>query len=208
MKNFLIFVVVAMLAACSFPKTPGEGSLMNGTRQYRPELFNSGARGQVIIQLSDTASKGGIFGKKYKKYAAFKNVQTGEAHYLTTSKQGGLDAAMLPIGKYQMTNLFLQFVTTRTYRQGNVQITETIIEKHEHFEGNSKITFDVKPGEITYIGNLELIKGDNKVDDEGAKISNTFKIADKSAEIEPDDREEFEKELGGKFIVRLMTSTK
>jgi hypothetical protein len=209
MKKLILFAAALALGACAFPSTPSEGDLVAGTRQYRPELFASGARGQVIMSISDNVSSSGFFGKKYRDVAAFKNVQNGTAFYLD-AKLGDKDfaAAMLPIGKYEITNLYMEYIYTTTQRNGNTTIITTNIETHSHFEGKNKITFDVKPGEVAYLGNIELVKGENAVDNEGAKLADTFKITDDSAGIPDARKTEWEKEFGRPFIVRLPSVNK
>jgi len=205
----ILFLLFA-LSACAFPSTPGDVNLVGATKQYRAKLFESGARGQVVVQLADNVSTGGFFGKKYRNVMAFKNVQSGEVLFLQSrqDKQEEFDTAMLPIGKYEITNLYLEYVTVRTYQQGNMRVTETNVEKHEHFQRPYTITFDVKPGEVSYIGRIELVKGDNVVDPEGAKMTNTFKIIDKSAEIPDELRQKWETEFGRPLTVNLAVAKK
>lgn len=209
MKRFLAIITLFGLAACAFPRTPDESDLLNGAKQFRPELFNSGARGQVIASISDNASSSGFFGKKYRDVVAFKNLQSGAVSYLATRiEDKDYDAAMLPIGKYQVVNLYMEYIYTTTQHTRNATITTTHVEKHEHFEGNKKITFDVKPGEVTYLGHIDLIKSDNAVDKEGAKIVNAFKISDKSADIPSSQKQTWEKEFGKPFVARMMSAAK
>jgi len=204
MRRLSFAIVAFVLAGCAFPSTPSETNLIAGAMQFQPELFDSGARGEIIVSLSDNVSKSGFFGKIYSNNFAFKNLQNGNVYYIKTNVKGDMfKTAMLPIGKYQATNLYLEYIYTRTYRQGNTTVTETIIERHEHFEGNNKITFDVKPGEVAYIGHIELVKGENRVDAEGAKIANHFKLSDKSSEIPEESRAEWEQKFGRPFVVRL-----
>ncbi|MDR2268827.1 MAG: hypothetical protein LBD94_01430 [Rickettsiales bacterium] len=203
MKKLCLLVMTAGLAACAFPYTPRDGDLLNGAKQFQPELFESGARGQAIVFLSDNVSKGGFFGKKYRNVIAFKNLQSGAVFYLETKLDDkDFDTAMLPVGKYAVANLYMEYIYTTTYRQGNTTVVETHIEKHEHFEGNKKITFEIKPREVAYLGHIEILKGDNVADKEGATVANGFKITDKSADIPEDQKQKWKKKFGVDFVAR------
>ena len=207
-KLSMLFALCSLLSACTFPLTPGEGNLLNGSKQHRAELFESGARGQVIVSMTDNISSDGFFfGKKYEQKVSFKNLGSAEVFHLSTklgSKE--FDTAMLPIGDYEVTNLYLQYVYTTTHRQGNAMVTTTHIETIEHFENNNKVQFSVKPAEVAYLGNIELIKADNKVDAEGKRALNSFKITDESAKISDKQKSKWEKEFGKPLVVRLAAS--
>lgn len=77
-KLFLILSVCLTLVGCAFPQTPNESDLLRASRQFRPALFNSGARGVVITSLSDNVSDDGFFGANYNDIVAFKNIKTNE----------------------------------------------------------------------------------------------------------------------------------
>lgn len=204
MKKLMIIFVMLGLAACTFPHKPTEGSLLNGAKQYRPEMLESGARGVVIVSMTDNVSKDGFFGKNYENVVAFKNMQSGEIYHLKTKLDSrAYDTAMLPIGDYQVTNLYLQYVYTTTQQSGNTTITRTHVETVEHFEGNKKITFKVKPGAVTYIGNIELVKSENKVNADGTHPVNTFKIEDRSAKIPQKQKTKWENEFGQSYVVNI-----
>jgi hypothetical protein len=206
MKKLLFLLPATYLCACTFPITPGEGNLLAGTKQFQPELFNYGARGVVIASMTDNVSDDGFFGKEYDDVMAFKNIKTGEVYSLTTHiGDNEFDYAMLPIGEYQITNLYLQYVYTTTQQIGNTTQTTTHIETVEHFENDKIITFNVLPGTVSYIGNIELVQSDNTVSNDGRVSGNSFNITDKSAEISDAQKSEWMDEFGKNYIVKTAT---
>ncbi|MDR0726669.1 MAG: hypothetical protein LBF37_01245 [Rickettsiales bacterium] len=206
MKKIILGFCVLGLCACAFPNTPGEGNLLNGSKEFREPLFESGARGEVIISMSDNVSDDGWFGKNYENVVSFKNMQSGEVYSLKT-KLGDkeYDWAMLPIGEYEVTNLYLQYTYTTSQQVGNTTHTTTHIETLEDFQGKSKIRFNVKPGVVSYIGNIELIMPENKIDLDGRYASRTFKIEDCGAKISDKQKKKWEKEFGQSYVVNLAT---
>ena len=203
--NKLFGIVGLMgLCACAFPSTPGEGNLLNGSKQFKSELFQSGARGEIVVQMSDNVSSDGFFGIDYDNMIAFKNTQSGEVFFLKMDSCG-YDWAMLPVGQYQVTNLYLQSSYTTQYQFGNTTHVQTHIERIEHFEGNDKIVFNVKPGTVSYIGHFNLIKPDNKVAKDGKINVNTYKITDDSAKIPEKMKSKWFKEFGQNYVVGLAT---
>lgn len=206
MKKILLLTLALALGACTFPSTPTETNLLNGAKQHRAELFESGARGEVILSMSDNVSDDGWFGKNYENKVAFKNIHTGEMYFLRTKLDDrDYDWAMLPIGEYEVTNLYLEYVYTTSERQGNMTVVTTHVETIAHFEGGKNIRFRIKPGEITYVGNFEMVKAENKVDAEGRHPTNSFKIEDRSAKIPERQKKIWEKEFGRDYVVRLAT---
>jgi hypothetical protein len=206
MKKLILCAGMLGLCACAFPNTPGEGNLLNGSKKFQADLFESGARGEVVVSMSDNVSDDGWFGKNYENVVAFKNLQSGEVYSMKT-KMGGndYDWAMLPVGEYQVTNLYLQYVYTTTQHVGNTTYVTTHVDTIENFEGNRKIHFNVKPGVVSYIGNLELIMPDNKIDRDGRYASRTFKIEDRSAKIPDQQKKKWDKEFGQNYVVNLAT---
>lgn len=203
-KLFLMLIVCLTVVGCAFPQTPNESDLLRGSRQFRSALFNSGARGVVITSLSDNVSDDGFFGVNYNDIIAFKNVKTNEVFYMSTILGGNkYDTAMLPIGTYEVTNLYLQYIYTTTEYYGNTQVTRTVVETDEHYEGDSKIRFMVRPQEITYIGHFALNRTDNEVTADGHVKANSFSIIDKSAEISGNQKNDWYKQFGQDFVVRL-----
>jgi hypothetical protein len=207
MKKLVSGTMLLGLCACAFPGTPYEGNLLNGSKQFRRELFDSGARGEIILSMSDNVSNDGWFGKKYENIIAFKNLQTGEVYNLRTkSGDNEYDWAMLPIGGYQVTNLYLQYVYTTSDRVGNTTRVTTHVETLEHFEGDSKVRFNVKPGIVSYIGNFEMIMPENKVDPDGRYALRSFKIQDLGDKISDGQKKKWEREFGKGFVVDLATA--
>lgn len=203
-KLFLILVVCLAAAGCACPQTPNESDLLRASRQFRPALFESGARGVVIASLSDNVSDDGFFGVNYNNIMAFRNIKTNEVFYMSTILDGNkYDTAMLPIGTYEVTNLYLQYIYTTTEQYGNTQVVRTVVETDEHYEGNSKIRFTVRPQEITYIGHFALNKTDNEVAADGHVKANSFSISDKSDEISFSQKNDWQKKFGQDFVVRL-----
>lgn len=45
MRKFLSLFLCLLVVACAIPATPEDGDLINATKQFRRELFESGARG-------------------------------------------------------------------------------------------------------------------------------------------------------------------
>jgi hypothetical protein len=106
-----------------------------------------------------------------------------------------------------VTNLYLQYSYTTCQQVGNTRQCTTHLETIENFEGNSKIRFNVKPGSVSYIGNIELIQPDNKVSTDGkAVLARTFKIEDRSAKIPVRQKEKWEREFGKDYVVNLATA--
>ena len=130
--------------------------------------------------------------------------KTNEVFYMSTILDGNkYDTAMLPIGAYEVTNLYLQYIYTTTEQYGNTQVVRTVVETDEHYEGNSKIRFTVRPQEVTYIGHFALTKTDNEVSADGHVKANSFSITDKSDEISDKQKMDWQKEFGQNFVVRL-----
>lgn len=203
-RLFMSLIVCFAVAGCALPQTPNEGDLLRASRQFRPVLFESGARGVVITSLSDNVSDDGFFGVNYNDIIAFKNIKTNEVFYMSTILDGNkYDTAMLPIGTYEVTNLYLQYVYTTTEYYGNTQVVRTVVETDEHYEGDSKIRFTVRPQEVTYIGHFTLTKTDNEVSADGHVKANSFSITDKSDEISPTQKIDWKDEFGQDFVVRL-----
>lgn len=206
MNKLILGLAVLGLGACAVPSTPGEGNLLNGSKEFRSKLFESGARGEVIVSMSDNVSDDGWFGKNYDNIVAFKNLQSGEVYSLKT-KLGDTeyDWAMLPIGEYEVTNLYLQYVYTTTQSYGNTTHVTTHVDTIDNFEGNSKIRFNVKPGVVSYIGNLEMIMPENKIERDGRYAGRSFKIEDRSAKITDKQKKKWDKEFGQSYVVNLAT---
>lgn len=206
MNKLILGLAVLGLGACTVPSTPGEGNLLNGSKEFRSKLFETGARGEVIVSMSDNVSDDGWFGKNYDNIVAFKNLQSGEVYSLKT-KLGDkeYDWAMLPIGEYQVTNLYLQYVYTTTQSYGNTTRVTTHIDTIDNFEGDSKIRFTVKPGVVSYIGNLEMIMPENKIERDGRYAGRSFKIEDRSAKITDKQKKKWDKEFGQSYVVNLAT---
>ena len=205
MKKFILLVLF-LLSGCAFPSTPTSDGLIIATKQFRPELFASGARGEVIISMSDNVSDDGFFSTNYTNLIAFRNVQSGEVYSLNTLLgEKAYDTAMLSIGTYEVINLYLQYVYQTTEVYGSMQTTTTHIVTDEHYEGNSKITFTVKPEEVVYIGHIDFIKAENTVRPDGSVPVNKFKISDKSKDIPEEQRQKWQREFGKDFVVRLAT---
>jgi hypothetical protein len=198
-----------MLAACAFPRTPSDGDLLRATRNFQPELFASGARGEIIVKMHDDLTDGsGWFGKKYTNILTYKNASSGEAGYLEMfpkDDDAQYAAAMLPIGDYEVADLKLQYIYTTTQQNGNVRTITTHIEEYSGFAGNDRLTFNVGAGKALYIGDVELHKGDNSVSKEDRTVdTNSYKIADKFSEIPADKKEKWEKEFGRPVEVGLI----
>lgn len=205
MKKLFFIICSALLAGCTFPSTPYDGDLLNATHQFKPEMFDSGARGVVIVSLTDNVSKNGWFGRKYTDAMAFKNLQSGEVFFLSTHMgEKEYDTAMLTIGEYEVTNLYMQYVYTTTSQVGNQTVTTTHIETDEHYENDDKIRFVVKPGQVSYIGNVNLIRSENVVRNDGKAVPNTFKIEDKSADIPAKQQKKWQKMFGTDYVVDIM----
>lgn len=206
MNKLILGLAVLGLGACTVPSTPGEGNLLNGSKEFRSKLFETGARGEVIVSMSDNVSDDGWFGKNYDNIVAFKNLQSGEVYSLKT-KLGDkeYDWAMLPIGEYEVTNLYLQYVYTTTQSYGNTTRVTTHIDTIDNFEGDSKIRFTVKPGVVSYIGNLEMIMPENKIERDGRYAGRSFKIEDRSAKITDKQKKKWDKEFGQSYVVNLAT---
>jgi hypothetical protein len=203
--NKLVLGFAALgLCACTFPHTPGEGDLIGGTQEFRGELFESGARGEIILSMSNNVSDDGWFGRNYENMIAFKNLQSGEVFNMRT-KLGGADYdwAMLPIGQYEVTNLYLQYVYTTSQQIGNTTQVTTHVETLENFENGKKIRFNVKPGVVSYIGNFDMIMPENKIDKEGRHLGRSFKIEDRSAKIPDSQKQKWKKEFGRSYVVDL-----
>lgn len=118
------------------------------------------------------------------------------------------DTAMLTIGTYEVENLYLVHVYTTCEQIGNTRICTENRVFDEHYEGNKKIRFTIKPAEVTYIGHFTLYKADNEVKDgvpANSSNKNTFTLTDKSGEISAQQRQEWQKEFGTDITVRLAT---
>jgi hypothetical protein len=204
MNKLILGLSLLGLCACAFPSVPREGNLLNGSKEFRSALFESGARGEVIVSMSDNVSDDGWFGKNYENVVAFKNLQSGEVYNLKTKLgDSDYDWAMLPIGEYEVTNLYLQYIYTSSQQIGNTTHVTTHIETLEHFEGDKKIRFNVKPGIVSYIGNIEMVMPENKVNLDGRYASRMFKIEDRSAKISDKQKKKWETEFGQLYIVNL-----
>lgn len=199
-----ILLLLFLLVGCAFPQTPTSDGLIIATKQFRPELFVSGARGEVIISMSDNVSDDGFFSTNYTNLVAFRNVQSGEVYSLSTLLgEKAYDTAMLSIGTYEVINLYLQYVYQTTEVYGSMQTTTTHIVTDEHYEGDKKIRFTVKPGEVVYIGHIDFIKAENTVRPDGSISVNTFKISDKSKNIPEEQRQKWQREFGKDFTVDI-----
>lgn len=206
MKKLILFVSLLAVSACAFPTSPRDGDLLNATHQFQPALFASGARGQVIVSMSDNVSDTGWFGRNYTNGMAFKNLRSGEVFFLSTIKgDREYDTAMLTVGEYEVTNLYLQYVYTTTSQIGNQTITTTHIETDDHYEGDNKIRFTVSPGRVTYIGHIDLIRSENTVASDGVRRPNTFKISDRSADIPARQQKKWRDTFGTDYVVELAT---
>ncbi|MBD5391336.1 hypothetical protein HDR66_00860 [bacterium] len=206
MKKIAILLCVMTLGACTFPTTPQDGDLMNATHQFQPELFTSGARGVAIVSMSDNVSDTGWFGKNYTNGLAFKNTQSGEAFFLSTKKgSNDYDTAMLTVGEYEVTNLYMQYVYTTTSQVGNTTIVTTHVDTDDHFEGDKKIRFTVRPGVVTYIGHIDLVRAENVVSSDGVKKPNSFNISDKSADIPERQIKKWKQKFGTDYAVNVAT---
>lgn len=202
-KVILVLVGIWCLSACAVPQTPNESGLITATKQFQPELFKTGARGEVIVSLSDNVSDDGFFSTNYTNIIAFKNIRSGEVFSLSTLLgDRAYDTAMLPVGDYEVINLYLQYVYVTTEQIGNTRITTTHIVTDEHYEGSKKITFTVASEEVTYIGHFDLIKAENEVRPDGSMPQNDFKLSDKSEEIPEKQKQEWKKQFGKDFVVR------
>ncbi len=205
-KTLFALCAGLMLAGCAFPQTPTADGLIIATKQFRPELFHSGARGVAIVSMADNVSDDGFFSTNYTNIMAFRNVQSGEVYSLNTLLgEKAYDTAMLSIGTYEVINLYLQYTYQTGEYVGNTYVTTTHIVTDEHYEGNKKITFTVKPEEAVYIGHIDFIKAENTVRPDGSIPVNTFKISDKSAEIPEEQKRLWKEEFGKDFTVRPAT---
>ncbi|MDR1071300.1 MAG: hypothetical protein LBL21_01500 [Rickettsiales bacterium] len=209
----IYFLVAAMLAACAFPRTPSDGDLLRATRNFQPELFASGARGEIIVKMhDDLTDDSGWFGRKYTNIFMYKNASSGETGYLEMHPKDEDDeyaAAMLPIGDYEVSDLKLRYVYTTTTQTGNMRTITTHVEEYSGFAGNDKLTFNVGAGKVLYIGDIELHKGDNSVSEDDRTINtNSYKISDKSAEIPADKKDAWEKEFGKPIVSGLISVRK
>ena len=193
------------LSACSFPSTPGEGNLMNAGTQYQKDLFDTGARGQIVVSMSDTLSDGGWFGTVYDNFMNFKNKQSGEQFFVKT-KLNSIDyaTAMLPVGEYEVTNLYMQRTYTTSTYAGKTTIVTTHVVTYDHFERGKSITFTVRPGDVTYLGNLQMVKAD-KGTDSASSFAGSVVVTDKSADIPDKKKSEWEKKFGRPLTVQLVS---
>jgi hypothetical protein len=201
MKNIIYLAAALVLGACAFPRTPDDGDLIRATRQFQPELFASGARGEIIVKMhDDQTDDAGWFGKKYTNVLYYRNTSSGEAGYLEMkpkSSSSDYAAAMLPIGDYEVSNLKLSYVWTESRRQGNMTITTTHLEEHDGFLGGDRLSFNVRAGMVLYIGDIALRMGDNTVSKNDRSINaRGYEISDKSAEIPAGRKAEWESEFG------------
>lgn len=205
MKKIILVLVGALcLSACAIPQTPNENGLITATKYFQPELFKTGARGEVIVSLSDNVSNDGFFSTNYTNIIAFKNTHSGEVFSLSTLLgDKTYDTAMLPIGDYEVINLYLQYVYVTTEQVGNTRVTTTHVVTDDHYEGQKKITFTVTPEEVSYLGHFDLIKAENEVRPDGSMPQNDFKLTDKSEEIPEKQKQEWKKQFGKDFIIRL-----
>lgn len=202
----LLICWLCFIGGCTFPQTPTSGGLVTATKQFRPELFQSGARGEIIVFMADNISDDGFFSTNYTNVMAFKNMGSGEVFFVKTLLgENAFDTAMVPIGQYEVVNLFLQYVYTTTEQTGNTTITTTHVISDEHYENGKKIRFSVKPGEVTYIGHFDLIKPENAVNPDGTIPTKTFKISNKSNEISQKQQQEWLKQFGTDYVVRPAT---
>ena len=51
MRKISLLILSLSLFACSIPRTPTDADLLSASTQFREELFESGARGQVILGI-------------------------------------------------------------------------------------------------------------------------------------------------------------
>lgn len=211
MKNVAILIVGLGLWGCAIPKTPSDVDLHDGARHFRSELFDTGSRGQIILSASDNISKDGFFGINYTNIIEVENLQTAEKFTLLVdadSKKTLYDTAMLPIGKYRVTDAMLQNISeTRSY-VGNTTVTSTEVTQFKNFFGNRKIEFDVRPKEVIYLGHFDFVKGDPRVSKDGAKMLNKLNISDKSKEIPNEQKQKWKAEFGKSFEIRLAKDAK
>lgn len=210
MKKFLTIAMACALAGCVIPKTPDAVDLRDGARQFRPELFDTGSRGQVILSMSDNLSGDGFFDMSYTNIIEFENIQSNEKFSLRVDSEGEplYDTAMLPIGRYRVSDLMLQYITTSNSYVGNTRVTTTEVNQIKGFIDGRKVEFDVKPKEVVYIGHFYLIKGENKVTKDGAQMLNRLAISDNSKDIPAGKKAEWKDEFGKSFNVRIAKDAK
>lgn len=205
MRRFLSLFLCLLVVACAIPATPEDGDLINATKQFRRELFEGGARGEVILSMSDNVSGGGFFSTKYDNVMRFRNIGSGEVFNMTTRRgKNVFDMAMLSVGTYEIENLSLEYTYTTTEQIGNQRIIRTHLVTDDNFQNDKKIRFTVKPGEVVYIGHFYLIKPENvAVGASSETQKNNFKIVDDSSTFTEVQKFLWEEKFGVPFVVRL-----
>ncbi len=204
MKKIGLLILVLSVFACSMPRTPTDADLLSASTQFREELFESGARGQVILGMSDNISSTGFFSTNYEDVVEIKNIKTGEVYYMRTKlNRNAYDTIMLPVGDYLITNLYLEYTYTTSTQVGNQRIVEYHVKRLEHFEGKNKLTFSVKSKEVVYLGNIKLIKLDNKQDTKD-KFAGMYKLENNSTSVPEKQKKKWKKTFGKDYSVRLI----
>jgi hypothetical protein len=194
------------LAACGFPRQPGEGNLLNMSLDHHKEIFEQGGRGQIIMSMTDNLSDDSfLLGIVYDNVMVFQNKQTGEQYFLKTKLGSKKYAtAMLPLGEYEVSNLYMRYTYQTRQQMGNTVVVTTHVVTYDHFEQGKVISFDVKPGEVIYIGNFEMIKPEKgSIEKDGSLKMPGFKLTDKSGDIGQSQVAEWKTEFGKPFEVRL-----
>ena len=206
MKKIVFLVLALSLSACSIPRTPTDVDLLSASTQFREKLFETGARGQIILGMSDNISSTGFFSTNYEDVAEIKNIKTGEVYTLRTKlKRNAYDSIMLPVGDYVITNLYLEYTYTTSTQVGNQRIVEYHVKRLEHFEGKNKLSFSVKSKEVTYLGDIKLIKFDNKSDSKD-KFAGAYKLENNSDNIPAKQKKKWKNTFGKDYSVRLINS--
>lgn len=206
MRKISLLILSLSLFACSIPRIPTDADLLSASTQFREELFESGARGQVILGMSDNLSSTGFFSTNYEDIAEIKNIKTGEIYYMRTKlKRNAYDSIMLPVGNYEITNLYLEYTYKTSTQVGNQRIVELHIKRLEHFEGQDKLSFSVKSNEVSYLGDIKLIKLDNK-NDAKDKFVGTYKLENNSANVPEKQKKKWKNTFGKDYSVRLINS--
>lgn len=206
LKNFFILLMLAFVGACACPLTPEDGDLLRATKQFQPKLFNYGARGVAILSMSDNVSDDGWFGKNYTDTMKIKNKNTNDVFLLSTKKgKKEFDAAMLPVGRYTVDSIYLSYVYQTTEHYGNTTYVTTHVETDEGYENGRKISFDVRAGEVVYLGHFDLIKRKINVSADDEATVNDFKLTDKSSSIPAEQKSLWKKQFGKDFVARAAT---
>ncbi len=203
LKRFFVLLTLTLVGACACPLTPQDGDLLRATKQFQPELFNYGARGVVILSMSDNVSDDGWFGKNYTDTVKIKNKNTNDVFFLSTKKgKNDFDTAMLPVGRYTVDSLYLVYVYQTTEQYGNTTYVTTHVETDEGYENGKKISFDVRAGEVAYLGHFDLIKRKISLTDNDDATVNDFELTDKSSAISAEQKSLWKKQFGKDFVAR------